>query len=80
MKQQQFTPYQVGDRVELYRNTSNFAVNGGYAEFKPVRGTITTVGPDNRYFILSTAYQNYMLDAAGQYDNVCGLHYSRKSR
>lgn len=78
MTQKQFIPYEIGDKVEIYREGSNFAVNGGYAEFVPVQGVVTKVGPDNRFFVVSTRYQDYALDARGQFDNIFGLHYSRK--
>lgn len=78
MTKKQFVPYENGDQVEIYRNVSNLSVNGGYAEFAPVRGVVTRVGPDNRFFIVETRYQTYKLDERGQFDNICGLHRSRK--
>ena len=79
MTNNQFVPYQVGDKVEIFRNVNNVAVNGGYAGFQPVQGVVTAVGPNNTHFVVSASYgREYVLDANSRFDNAMGLHHSRK--
>lgn len=71
--------YEVGDKIEIYRNHSNVYVNGGYMEMDPFQAIIVKVGPDYSYFIAEASYKRKLrVERTGRIETPLSTYYTRR--